>query len=102
MAKLAPLDLKAWIDEHRHLLAPPVGNAMVWKDSDFQVMVVGGPNQRNEEVAMLVDPGFEVERRQLCHGDPPIGRCGQARGFILLPRDAEFQGSRGRTARSAA
>ena len=57
MAKLAPLDLKAWIDEHRHLLAPPVGNAMVWKDSDFQVMVIGGPNQRND---YHVDPSEEL------------------------------------------
>jgi len=59
MAKLAPLDLKAWIDEHRHLLAPPVGNAMVWKDSDFQVMVIGGPkpaerlSRRSERGALL-------------------------------------------------
>src|SRR5438445_9137595 len=57
MAKLAPLDLKAWIDEHRHLLAPPVGNAMVWKGSDFQVMVIGGPNQRND---YHVDPSEEL------------------------------------------
>ena len=47
MAKLAPLNLKAWIDEHRHLLKPPVGNALIW-NSDFMVMVVGGPNQRSD------------------------------------------------------
>lgn len=39
--------LQAWIDEHRHLLKPPVGNKVIW-DEDFIVMIVGGPNQRND------------------------------------------------------
>ena len=41
-------NLKHWIDEHRHLLRPPVGNSQVWKDADFIVMIVGGPNQRKD------------------------------------------------------
>ena len=45
---LAALDLRRWIDDHRHLLKPPVGNAQVWRDSDFIVMVVGGPNRRRD------------------------------------------------------
>lgn len=48
MAVSAPFNLKAWIDEHRHLLKPPVGNQMVWKDTDFIVMIVGGPNARKD------------------------------------------------------
>ncbi|MET0289473.1 MAG: 3-hydroxyanthranilate 3,4-dioxygenase [Pseudoxanthomonas sp.] len=43
----APLNLQAWIEEHRHLLKPPVGNKVIYVD-DFIVMVVGGPNARTD------------------------------------------------------
>jgi len=48
MASSAPYNLKAWIEENRHLLRPPVGNKMVWQDQEFMVMVVGGPNRRKD------------------------------------------------------
>jgi len=48
MPTSSPYNLKAWIAEHRALLKPPVGNKMVWKDHEFLVMVVGGPNRRKD------------------------------------------------------
>lgn len=48
MPALSALNLKAWIDENRHLLKPPVGNKCVWEDRDFIVMIVGGPNARKD------------------------------------------------------
>jgi 3-hydroxyanthranilate 3,4-dioxygenase len=43
-----PFNFKNWIEEHRHLLKPPVGNQVVWKDRETIVMVVGGPNTRTD------------------------------------------------------
>jgi 3-hydroxyanthranilate 3,4-dioxygenase len=48
MSQVSPYNLKAWVEENRHLLKPPVGNKMVWTDSEFLVMVVGGPNRRKD------------------------------------------------------
>lgn len=56
MSQFMPLNLHAWIEEHRHLLKPPVGNAAIW-NSNFLVMVVGGPNQRGD---YHVNPGEEL------------------------------------------
>ena len=42
------INLQRWIEEHRELLKPPVGNAQIWRDADFIVTVVGGPNQRTD------------------------------------------------------
>jgi len=49
MSKLVqPLNFQKWINEHRHLLKPPVGNKFVWDNGEYIVMVVGGPNSRKD------------------------------------------------------
>jgi len=57
LAQLTAFSLKGWIDAHRELLKPPVGNALIFKDTEFQVMIVGGPNRRND---YHLDPGEEL------------------------------------------
>jgi len=46
MSKLKAFNLQAWIDEHEHLLKPPVNNSIIWEDADMMVMIIGGPNSR--------------------------------------------------------
>lgn len=49
MAIAKPFNVKKWIEDHRHLLKPPVGNQQVYKgNDDYIVMVVGGPNGRKD------------------------------------------------------
>jgi 3-hydroxyanthranilate 3,4-dioxygenase len=53
---LQAFNFRGWIDTNRHLLRPPVGNKRVFSDGDFIIMVVGGPNARQD---YHVDPGQE-------------------------------------------
>jgi 3-hydroxyanthranilate 3,4-dioxygenase len=57
MVTLEPLNLQRWIDANRALLRPPVGNRLVFHDSEFIVMAVGGPNSRQD---YHVDPAEEI------------------------------------------
>lgn len=53
---LKPFNLNSWIEAHRDRLKPPVGAEMIWQDSEFIVMVIGGPNARRD---FHIDPADE-------------------------------------------
>ncbi|MGH8150842.1 MAG: 3-hydroxyanthranilate 3,4-dioxygenase [Steroidobacteraceae bacterium] len=53
---LRALNFRRWIDANRHLLKPPIGNRRIYRDSEFIIQVVGGPNSRQD---FHVDPGEE-------------------------------------------
>ena len=85
------LNFQKWIDEHRSLLRPPVGNKQVFEDGDFIVMVVGGPNRRKD---FHIDEGpeffYQLEGEMVLKTiqggkvvDVPI-RAGEI--FLLPPR----------------
>lgn len=48
MSRLAAFNFVKWIDAHKHLLKPPVGNHLVFEEADLMVTVVGGPNKRTD------------------------------------------------------
>ena len=56
MKPLAPFNLARWIAQHRDELKPPVGNRRLFYDSEFIIMIVGGPNARKD---FHVDPAEE-------------------------------------------
>jgi 3-hydroxyanthranilate 3,4-dioxygenase len=45
---VTPVNFIKWIDENRDKLKPPVCNEVVWENTDFIAMVVGGPNSRKD------------------------------------------------------
>jgi len=57
---MKPLDvfgLWKWIDENRAAFEPPVGNKVIWEDSQFTAMVIRGPNARRD---FHIDPSDEI------------------------------------------
>jgi len=56
MQPLKAFNFVQWIEAHRDRLKPPVCNKVVFEDSEFIVMVVGGPNTRTD---YHWDPGEE-------------------------------------------
>ena len=57
MKPLAAFDLWGWIEENRHAFEPPVGNKVIWEDSQFTAMIIRGPNARRD---FHVDPSDEI------------------------------------------
>ncbi|PYL38445.1 MAG: 3-hydroxyanthranilate 3,4-dioxygenase, partial [Verrucomicrobia bacterium] len=43
-----PINLENWIEENREKFKPPVSNCYLYDGRDFFVMVIKGPNARND------------------------------------------------------
>lgn len=43
-----PFNFHKWVEDHRDLLKPPVGNKCLLSTDGYFVMVVGGPNERSD------------------------------------------------------
>ncbi|MGB3617079.1 MAG: 3-hydroxyanthranilate 3,4-dioxygenase [Catalinimonas sp.] len=86
-----PFNLRAWIDEHRDLLKPPVGNQQIFQENDdFIVMVVGGPNarkdyhyDRGEELFYQLEG--EITLKIVDNGEFRDVRIGPGEMFLLPP-----------------
>ena len=57
MKPLVSFGLWEWIERNRHAFEPPVGNKVIWEDSQFTAMIVRGPNARRD---FHVDPSDEL------------------------------------------
>jgi 3-hydroxyanthranilate 3,4-dioxygenase len=79
-----PFNFERWIDEHRHLLKPPVGNKLLFEDGDMIVQVVGGPNQR---VDFHDDPAEEFFYQ--LHGDMVLKLCEAGKIYDVPIREGE-------------
>ena len=45
---LPPINLVKWVEQHRHEMKPPVSNKYLYDGEDFFVMLINGPNARND------------------------------------------------------
>ncbi|MDO9186037.1 MAG: 3-hydroxyanthranilate 3,4-dioxygenase [Bacteroidia bacterium] len=91
MAIQHPLNFKKWIDENRHLLKPPIGNKVVYENTEFIVMVVGGPNSRkdyhyneSEEFFYQLEGDIEVQIQE--EGKAVIVPIKEGDIFLLPPK----------------
>ncbi len=88
---LPPINFKSWIEENRHLLKPPIGNKVVYEDTELIIMVVGGPNTRKdyhidegEEFFYQLEGGMVL--RIMEDGNPKDLAINEGEIFLLPPK----------------
>jgi len=86
-----PFNFKKWIEEHRHLLKPPVGNQQIWQDREFMVTVVGGPNARedfhvNEGEEFFYQLEGDINLKILQNGRPVDFPIQEGEIYLLPPK----------------
>lgn len=92
MPVISPFNLQRWVDEHRDLLKPPIGNQCIYKDAEnFIVMVVGGPNSRkdyhfNESEELYFQIEGDIELKIVDEGKPRTMSIKEGDIFLLPPR----------------
>jgi len=57
MNPLVSFNLWKWIEDNRRDFEPPVGNKVIWEDSQFTAMIIRGPNARRD---FHLDPSDEI------------------------------------------
>jgi 3-hydroxyanthranilate 3,4-dioxygenase len=85
------INFKKWINAHRHLLKPPVGNQVVWENTEFIIMVVGGPNARrdyhyNEGEEFYYQLEGTIVLKTIQDGKPVDIEIKEGEIFLLPPR----------------
>ena len=88
---LPPINFKDWINNNRELLKPPVCNKVVYEDTEFMIMVVGGPNTRKD---YHIDEGeeffYQLEGNMILRimqqGKPKNIKINEGEIFLLPPK----------------
>lgn len=60
-----PINIHKWIQEHSHLLQPPVNNYCLHRGG-FTVMIVGGPNERTDYHVNQTPEYFHQLKGHMC------------------------------------